>query len=336
MYGTAALGLVLAAFIAPRAEAGAVVWGVNDDNARLAWQSMGPRIAPLRARDPGFQVAVALNWRHPTLGQIPASQPVLVTLTGSQALGPADAPLSDAMQMAYANAARQLVDAHPNVKEIAVWNEPDDTTWPGSVDQYVRLLARVHAALAGHALVLGGPAHPDALLPPYPAWLSKFNMTTFLRAVRHYYYPVGAWRSLLDGVPVHSGPVLDGLAYHPYWRWSSACTRTIAAEITAAWADLPQRRPLFWWTETGMWSSGKQWGSPPMVGTPAQQAARIAAVAHVAIASGLVAADFNFLLADAPGDQSGGGPVAWAWKSGLYFEDGSPKPALAAMLEAGA
>jgi hypothetical protein len=325
-----ALGLATLAWATPAQGATGVVWGVNDDNARLAWAAMKPKLAPLQARDPGFQLAIAVNWRLPSLGRIPPSQPVLVTLTGSQSLGPADAPLSDAMQVAYADAALALVEAHPNVREIVVWNELDDATWPGSMGQYVRLLIRVHDTLAGRALVLGGPAHPDALLPPFPAWLNRVNMATFLAAVRHAYYPAGAWRSILDGVPVRSAPLMDGLAYHPYSRWNAACTQLIASEVSSALADLPQPRPPFWWTETGMWSSGKHWGSPPMVGTPAEQAKRIGAIAHVAISSKLVAADFNFLLADAPGGQDGSGPAIWAWKSGLYYQDGTPKPALAA------
>jgi hypothetical protein len=56
-----------------------------------------------------------------------------------------------------------------------------------------------------------------------------------------------------------------------------------------------------------------------MVGTPDEQARRVAFVAERARRDPLVAADFNFLLVD---DCDLG-----RWQSGLYYLNGQPKPA---------
>jgi hypothetical protein len=298
--GTALALATIALGTAPVASGSAdVIYGVSDPRFTALWPDMAPKIEPLRP----IQVGIWLNYdcENPTW-RLPASQPLLVTLR-AQCRWPSPG--------AYAAATSALVAAHPNIREIQVWNEPDLSWIPrtGELYTYLDLLAATHDALQGTGVkVLGFGFSPVKPRPKFVALLVRW------------WYESRHWPR----------PIMDGYAYHPYWDWDSRYSAVLERWMDKFWEGLPQPSPAdglrFWWTETGMWSSGVPWRD--MVGTPQQQAARVAAVAQEAYCNPLVAADFNFLLEDEP---DGGG---WPWKSGLYFIGGKPKPALYAFRDA--
>jgi hypothetical protein len=213
--------------------------------------------------------------------------------------------------------------ANPNVREVQVWNReywtPDPTDAQGrgirtrkTAYEYLRLLAKTYDAVHSlGVLVLGPGAHPG-----------YGHQFAFIAAVKRYYQRTHRRK-----------PLMDGYAVHPYWNFSRHSTRIVARQMDRAWRSLPQTSPSrglrFWWTETGMESRSPALGyfgtpnawphSARMLGTPEEQANRVATVAMKARANPLVAADFNFELGDVPN--------LWDWQSGLYFVDGEPKPA---------
>jgi hypothetical protein len=291
--------LLLSAAAAARAPAAPdVVYGVNDGNFSGAWSTMGPQIAPLG-------LARVTNWAFYDGGNgpwgIPESQPVTLILSGHWP----HLPLDPEGRAHYARAAVRLVRQHPSIREIQVWNEVD-FTWPTDrLYEYLDLLAATHDALQGTGVkVLGFGFSP---IKPRAKWVAYL--------VR-WWYETRRWKR----------PIMDGYAYHPYWGWDARATWWRAYWMDRVWRGLPQPSPAlglkFWWTETGMWSSGPSWRR--MVGSPAEQAQRVAEIAREAYCNPFVAADFNFLLGDEPGERR------WAWKSGLYYEDGRTKPAFEA------
>jgi hypothetical protein len=268
-----------------------------------AIRDLQAHVRPQRCEHRPVQVGVWVNYDCENAAlRIPTSQPLLATLWGR---------CSWPSSGAYAAAARALVAAHPNIREIQVWNEPDLAWYPqrGELYSYLDLLAATHDALEGTGVkVLGFGFSPVKPNPKFVALLIKW------------WYESRHWPR----------PIMDGYAYHLYWDWNSRYSQVLERWMNKFWAGLPQPSPAdgsrFWWTETGMWSSGVPWRN--MVGTPQQQAERVAAVAREAYCNPLVVADFNFLLTDESDGSS------WPWKSGLYFHDGSTKPAFYAFRDA--
>jgi hypothetical protein len=96
------------------------VFGVNDDNLRLNWNPA--RTSALPASN---QIGVWIDLSAPDRGvwDIPADRNVL-----AQVLGRASEWAGDPGK--YAGAVRELVLAHPNIREVQVWNEPDLCVFP--------------------------------------------------------------------------------------------------------------------------------------------------------------------------------------------------------------
>jgi hypothetical protein len=304
--------LALALVLVPTAQAGRnVIYGINDGSLAHSWE--GPQLNPLG------QIQVGVWLRYPCgalgswftrdltddLGQVPPWQPALVQLVGEPPCSP-DTPEE---RHIYADHALELVHRYPNIRELQVWNEPDLGFWQGGTENYVLLLAVVHETLRGTGVKLLGPG-----LSPTGLLNGKVQMGTrsFARAVFDFY-----WQR-----PDYRQPLLDGFSYHPYWGFDRKTTKRTARTLNHWWHGLPQPSPKhglrFWWTETGMWSSGSAWRKS-MVGSPEDQAKRTTAVAREARRNPLVAADFNFLLRDENRCDR--------WQSGLYYIDGDPKPA---------
>jgi hypothetical protein len=319
-----------------------VVYGVNDANFSQLWPLMSERMAPLGP----IQVGLWVQWHGPRyepdwvmsglpqdIGDVPTTQPALVQFLGS----PASSPRTRSERRSYGQALLKLVLAHPNIREVQVWNEPDLGFWQGSAGSYVRLLAIVHDALRGTGVKVLGPGFsPWGIVYGRTA---KMNVTSFAKAVKAFYRTH----------PRRRQPLLDGFAYHPYWGFNNATTKATARTLNLLWRHLPQPSPRrglrFWWTETGFeslinaapatefspgngyYGNSSLWSQyNSMIGTPNQQAQRVSLVARIARSNPLVAADFNFQLGDDP-DLS-------HWQSGFYFVGGKPKPALLAFRSA--
>lgn len=312
-----------------------VVYGINDDALRRHWAANSDRIASLGIDQVGVWAMTDCRGFVPDLGQIPANQPTLVQLLGDGSLG--SLCLTRSGREAYARAARTLVQRHPNIREIQVWNEEDLCWWPcysaehqprfqgWFLDKYLDLLAVTHAALAGSGVKVLG----FGLSPRIDA---KWAPEAIAGAVRRWYRAT-RWRA----------PLMDGFAWHPYHLAEPNTTNRIVRAFDRAWADrrvgrrwirFPQPSPRdglrIWWTETGF-DTGAIAGPHGYVGieggiasdahgSEAQQAVRVALIGRLAQKSPYVAGSFNFLLRD---ERDLGG-----WQSGLYRPDGSSKPAL--------
>jgi hypothetical protein len=314
--------LALALVLVPTAQANRnVIYGVNDVSFDSYWATMGPAIVGLGIDQIGVWVRwhcdrdAAPSWidsLSDNLDAIPPTQAAMVQLIGH----PACTPHTRLERQRYARAARDVVRSHPNVRELQVWNEPELWFWRGTIREYTLLLAAVHDALRGTGVKVLGPGFsPSGTL----AW-SSFNYASFAADVRDYYRASGRRRQ-----------ILDGFAYHPYWGYERKPTRQIAKVLNAWWEDIPQCPPArglrFWWTETGkegttpgvIQSRSSYWSSVHMIGTPEQQAQRVAYIAWRARTDPLIVADFNFQLVDDRDPDR--------WQSGLYYIDGEPKPA---------
>jgi hypothetical protein len=288
-----------------------IIYGINDGNFNRSWATMAPQIASLGR----IQVGLWAEWNceHPSdpAWQVPETQPVMLTVLGSP--WSCSARLTNRYERTrFARYVRRLVDLHPGIKEVQVWNEPDLAFWQASQLDYVKTLARVYDLLPRRVKVLAGGYSPNAL-NLYDPGVNKITLGDFAMNVAVFYSETHRKR-----------PIMDGLAYHPYWGWDSRNTHAIGAMLDKTWQRLPQRSPkrglCFWWTETGMWTSDLGWPSYlKMNGSPDDQARRVGAVAARAYRDPLVAAVFNFLLGDEPDGSR--------WQSGLYFADGRAKPA---------
>jgi hypothetical protein len=333
-----ALAVALVFLLAPAAHASRqVIYGVNDGGFAANWATMAPRLEQLGT---GTQVGAWVRWPCGTtthdwltdgttadLGAIPASQPVLVQVLGD----PGCSPSTRRQRRAFAGFARGLVRRYPQIRELQVWNEPDLAFWHGSMLDYARLLAATHDALRGTGVKVIGPGFSPHVTQ------GEGVIEGFAAAVRVLYLQSH-----------RHGSILDGFAYHPYWGYGYAATVGVVKTLNTYWRGIGQRTPRhglrLWWTETGSESTvndaprdefggdgyyGVSNGWPSevnMMGDAASQASKVAEVARVARASKWVAADFNFQL----GDDGNLG----RWQSGLYYVDGTPKPAAASFREA--
>jgi len=306
-----ALSALLVAPVA-RAQPG-VVLGINDPRFTYQWSANWPML---------FQVEpVQIETGMQGLNTIPPWQNIL--MIAQEKVDGVDPTWPGGRAIVAADTAA-LVKAHPNVREVQVWNEPNypyDQAWGGWVgtaDQYVALVAAVHDAVKAvnpSVLVLAGGYHPDSMLPPYRNGLS-LSLGDFTAAMKRLYASGG-----------RTTPIMDGFSYHPYWNWKPAITNAVAKWMNVNWRGLPQPAPnhgfKLWWTESGAWSSGAQWGTPPMVLGLDGQAARVRDVLSECVNNKYIGGCFNYLLSDEPDSAH-----AWAWKSGLFDTGGHAKPAV--------
>lgn len=325
-----ALCTLALALAAPAAAGDGVILGIND--ARLT-ASRPREMGELAPRQVGVWVApedVDKPWA------VPPSIGVLVQLVGAQWW--AERP------GAYAAAARRLVLAHPNVREVQVWNEPDLCWFPCAgkeadvdgvsrnrfygpwLDRYLDLLSATSFALAGTGVkVLGFGMSPrlNAKWAPEALAGAIANWRNERGGRRHHWRiggrdPDGRWHSGIWIGRAWDGPLMDGFAYHAYLYWQPASTERI-------WQALGV--PL-WWTESGMDTIGTAgehgyFGSVLWLygaeGDELQQAERLAEVVTAAKADPHVAGVFNFLLEDEADLKR--------WQSGLVRPDRTRKPA---------
>jgi hypothetical protein len=331
-----AAGLMFIA--APAHSAGDAVFGINDDNAfRHHYRGSERLLTGLG----NVHVGVWTSPEDHSFWPIPQSRPVLVQLLGS--------PDWASRPAAYAAAALRLVRAHPNIRELQVWNEPDLCWFPcapngdgfrfreGYVDQYLDLLAATRTALAGTGVkVLGfGFSYrvdekwsPEDIAHAIRSWYNRRGGRTFAGVGRE----EGEWISVRFGGHAYPFPIMDGFAYHPYCGWESATTDRIYAALDQL--QLPGGTPRLWWTESGFDTESRHGGyfgvsggiARCSHGSEAEQAARVQQVMQEARTSRYVAGAFNFLLYDER-DLS-------RWQTGLVRPDGSPKPAFGAFARA--
>lgn len=307
------------------------VFGVNDDNLRLNWNPA--RTSALPASN---QIGVWIDLSAPDRGvwDIPADRNVL-----AQVLGRASEWAGDPGK--YAGAVRELVLAHPNIREVQVWNEPDlcvfpcaqrrDRAHPSSIPfrgptamRYLDLLSATYDAvhpLGVKVLGFGFSRNID----------DRWSPEGVARQIRRWYRlragRVAFGRGVEAGERIsvrwvegrYRRPIMDGFAYHPYCKWQPEYTRRVYRALRRL--RLPGGTPRIWWTESGT----SQTASPRVPGcargTESDQAERLAELLAQARGSPHIAGMFNFLLNDAVGDTK--------FRTGLYRTDGAPKPALA-------
>src|ERR1051325_11501551 len=161
--------------------------GINDDRIRTSWKNEAAALAELRVDQVGVWVRPEGPWQW----TIPAGVEVLATMVGGA---------SDYDPAHYAAAARRFVLAHPNVRELQVWNE-SDLCWvpcapqPANVDgvsqnrfygpwfdRYLDLLSATKLALLGtNVKVLGfgmsprlnGKWSPEAVAAGIARWRDR-------------------------------------------------------------------------------------------------------------------------------------------------------------------
>lgn len=330
-WGLLTVGLLVLALAAPAAAGNDVILGINDGRVAASWPKEMAELAP---RQVGLWIApedVEKPW-----AAVPPGIGVLAQLVG--------APWWAEHPGAYAAAARRLVLAHPNVRELQVWNEPDLCWFPCApsetdvdgvsrdrfygpwLDRYLDLLSATSLALQGTGVkVLGfgmsprlnAKWAPEALAGAIANWRN-------VRGGRHHDArvggrdPDGLWHSGIWIGTAWDGPLMDGFAYHAYLYWKPAST-------TRVWQALGV--PI-WWTESGMDTVGTAgehgyFGNVLWLygveGDESEQAQRLADVVAAAKADPHVAGMFNFLLEDEADLRH--------WQSGLLRPDGTRKPA---------
>jgi hypothetical protein len=329
--GLLVVGLVGLILAAPASAGNDVVFGINDDRLTGWWPKEMVELAP---RQVGIWVAPE-DAENPW----PAIPPGVGVL--AQLVGAGSWPTHPG---AYAAAARRLVLAHPNVREVQVWNEPDlcwfpcaprETDFEGVtrnrfygpwLDRYLDLLSATSLALAGTGVkVLGfgmsprlnAKWAPEALAGEIANWRNEKGGRRHHRRIGGR-DPDGRWHSGVWIGKAWDGPLMDGFAYHAYLYWERATTERV-------WQALGV--PI-WWTESGMDTVGVagQHGYFGEVlwlygaeGDELQQAQRLAQVVKAAKADPHVAGAFNFLLEDEADLQH--------WQSGLLRPDLTRKPA---------
>ena len=282
----------------PQAQAPAKALGLNRYALQVSWH-------------PGLTVT------GQELGSIPSHQPVTLILSGT----PGTTPRTNQQRHAYANYARALTKAHPNIRELQVWNEPIPNAakhgpfWGDTPIGYLGLLATTYDRMRGSGVKILSPGSQPT---------TPFQQQ-FVSDVKRYYQGSGRKR-----------PLFDTYAVHPYWNYQRKPTQQIVDLMNRQWRGLPQADPQrglkFWWTETGSESDpggaappgygGSYTGSSQpwrLSGTPQTQATRLAQVVKAAEANPVVGALFNFLLYD-ESDMS-------RWQSGLLAPNGQQKPA---------
>jgi hypothetical protein len=303
------IGALALATARPSASAATgTVFGVNDDNLRLDWNPARTEVLPASNQ---IGVWINLNALDRGIWSIPSDRSVFAQVIGARSEW-ARRPKR------YAGAVRELVLAHPNIREVQVWNEPDlcvfpcaqrrDRAHPSSVPfrgptalVYLSLLSATYQAV-----------HPLGV---------KVLGFGFSGNIDDRWSPEGVAHQIRRWYRLHHyhRPIMDGFAYHAYCNWQPRYTRRIYRALRRL--RLPGGTPRIWWTESGT-SQTKSKGVRGCVrGNEAHQARRMKALLAQARTNPQIGGMFNFLLDDAPGDTK--------FRTGLYRADGTPKPALA-------
>ena len=232
-----------------------------------------------------------------------------------------DTPRTPAAQRRFCAYARRVLDAVPDARALAVWNEANSRTyWHGTPAQYESLLARCYDALHRAGLtVLDSTASAHA-------------PEAFLRAVGDAYRRSGRTRPLVDAFghnPYPASPAELPGTRHPvgfagegdYARLESTIRRAFGAPYDIWYledgyqASIPARLRAHY--------SGRE-NVPTLA--PSQQAARLAAAIRLAACQPRVRAFFNFGLVDET--------RLTGWQSGIVWRGVHRKPAAAAFAAA--
>ena len=307
------------------------VFGVNDDNLRHDWSHARTEQLPA-----GNQVGVWINLSAPDRDdwQVPDDRDVLAQVLGDWSDWARD-------PAKYARAVRDLVVAHPNIREVQVWNEPDLCSFPCMRRDAA---ADVQApGFRGRAAMhyLDFLAATYDLVHPLGVKVLGFGLSSNIddrwtpERVAH---QIRRWYRVHGGrVPVARGveggeqisvrwmegryrrPIMDGFAYHPYCKWQPRYTHRVYRALKRL--RLPGGTPQIWWTESGTTQTTSPRVPDCAKGSESDQAARLRSLLRQARKNPHIAGMFNFLLNDTVGDT--------AFRTGFYRPDGTAKPALA-------
>ena len=306
----------------------AKVFGVNDDNLRHDWNPARTGALPA-----GNQVGVWINLSAPDRDawQVPDDRSVLAQVLGKWSDWARD-------PAKYARAVRDLVLAHPNIREVQVWNEPDLCSFPcarRTEESAIRFRGRAAMHYLDFLSVTYDAVHPLGVKVLGFGFSSNIDNRWSPKRVAHQikrwydlrgsYVPVGRGLERGEKISVtwirrpYQRPIMDGFAYHSYCKWQPEYTGRVYRALKSL--DLPGGTPQIWWTESGTTQTTSTEVPDCAKGTESDQAQRLKALVAQAHQDPHIAGMFNFLLNDAVGDVN--------FRTGFYRTDGAAKPALA-------
>ncbi|GLB62311.1 hypothetical protein NCCP2495_01890 [Dietzia sp. NCCP-2495] len=243
-------------------------------------------------------------------------QPLLVIQTVPGWITPPSGPITDEHRQfaaKYGDFAGAIADRYGNdVNEYEIWNEPNlHKFWPNpNVEHYVKLLkaayGRIHAADPHATVITGG-------LAPAPDGSQTIAPLTFLDRL----YELGG------------GDFSDAIGMHPYSypelpsgdsEWNTFRSLTDVVNLMATHGDGDKK---VWLTEYGAPTGGSSGVSPKL------QAQMVAEAYELAAAHRSIGPIFIYTLID--GGAPNGDPERYF---GLYYENQTPKPAVAALQDA--
>ncbi len=287
-----------------------LLFGIND--VQLGEKRAQPAVAPLKLDRYGMTVL----WKPgqkvtgQEFGDAPASQPIYAIVQGNAGA----TPRTNAQRAEFANYVRALTKAHPNIKEVQVWNEPSlKYNWDKTAGKYSyeSLLAKTFDRMRGSKVSIAAPGQ-------YPA---AGNQIQFVRRIGNYMHQSQRNR-----------PLFNIFASHPYWDANKSTL--IEKVMNRRWAGTAQASPdrgmKIWWTETGL--NAPHAGATPgtytgtrdswVAGNEQQQVDRMNQLGRIARKDPAIGAMFNFLLYDESNLSR--------WQSGLLDPTGATKPAFLA------
>ena len=304
------------------------VFGVNDDNLRHDWNPARTGALPA-----GNQVGVWINLSAPDrdVWQVPDDRSVLAQVLGKRSDWARD-------PAKYARAVRDLVLAHPNIREVQVWNEPDLCSFPcarRTEESAIRFRGRAAMHYLDFLSATYDAVHPLGVTVLGFGFSSniddRWTPERVARQIRRWYAlhgsRVAVGRGLEAGERIsvrwiqsrYRRPIMDGFAYHPYCKWQPRYTHRVYRALRRL--HLPGGTPQIWWTESGTTQTTSARVPDCAKGTEADQVQRLTALLAQAHANAHIAGMFNFLLNDTVGDTN--------FRTGFFRLDGVVKPALA-------
>ncbi len=363
----ASIGILWAAFQAVSAFAGpGMIVGADEDQfvwGNSALQASNARMIGLKA------VRITRQW-HPGESKVPSDfQDTIYRLVGdvsglrivvSLYGAPADTPRTDEARQQYCSYVADLVTVNPQVTDIVIWNDPNDQTWwapqETAAADYEALLATcwdaAHAANPNvniiSTLVSKASPIPNGFTIGYtpPAkWIAdlaaaykasgrtKPIFDTFgyipkaLGSTERPWakhpgtsaYGIGDYDALVGALSTGFGGTsqpLPGQNGTTIWYlaqgYQTAADSAHAGQYTGAETDTAPVAPF-------SPNEASDNGSGPGIDQPLQLEDAI----HLAYCQPFVGAYFNFHLVD---EKDLGG-----WQSGVYYPDGTPKPAYQAL-----
>ena len=348
------------------ADEDALVWGNSQLNTSIA-RTLGLKAARITLQWHPGQSTVPANYRD-VLDRLvldASGLRIVVSVYGAAA----DAPRTDEARAQYCGYIADLLKANPQIKDVVIWNDPNDNAFwspqfaPGGEStapaDYEALLAAcwdaVHVANAGANLislsVSKAPVAPGSFTLGYHApgvWIAKLaaaykasgRTKPIFDTFGYIPHPVGSnerpWTKHAAGSAISVGdyePLMQALTdgFHGTAQPVPGEGSTTIWYLAQGYETTPDpaKAALYAGSEADpgplpAWSP--QETSDAGIGPGIDQAMQLEDAIRVAYCQPAVGAYFNFHLIDER--QLGG------WQSGVFWADGTPKPAYQALRRA--